>query len=118
MAPSSNTARTEAEALLRRLTMRNLRSREIRTGIYWTGVLTLDGQPILQVTQTGRGEATRYEPATGSDFASARKIEALLTGACTVLGLGDFEALDALTSAMENGQTGFDALSLARSAME
>lgn len=107
----------EAKALLGRITMRNLRSHETRNGIAWTGDLYLDGRPLLRVEQEGRGGANTYDPAKGVEFSDARKWEGLLKGACEVLGLGAFEPLDALTSAMEKGMTGIQALPIALEAM-
>lgn len=103
----------EARALLGRLTVRELVTREHRRGIFWAGTLCVDGKPVLQVEQHGVGGANRYHPIKGQDRATAEATQQLLEGACSVLGLGDIEPLDTLTAAMEPRMTGLDALPLA-----
>lgn len=104
----------EARALLARLTIRNFSAHEHRRGIYWSGILCIDGKDVLLVEQEGQGGANRYERAAGLPHQTAVETQALLEGACMVLGLGDDGmALDLLTAAMEPGKTGREALAAA-----
>lgn len=86
---------------------------ETHSGVAWTAKLCLDGKPVLVVEQAGRGGGNTYRPV-GDDFAGARALQRKLAEACVAVGLGPFESLDALTSAMEPGMTGADAVRIAK----
>lgn len=118
MATIPKVVKDQARDLLKRLTMKNLRTLEHGRGVAWTAVLCIDGKPLCEVSQEGRGGGNRYEPIKGGDRAVTERSVALLEGACSVLGLGDSAALDLLTAAMEDGMTGHDALPLARDVLK
>ena len=104
----------DAEALLRRVTLRDLVTREIRTGIYWSALLCIDGAAALRVTQDGRGGCNVYDPPSGTDYAAAGRVRADLDAACEALGLGAFEPLSTLTAGMVDGDCAFDTLPATR----
>jgi hypothetical protein len=109
---STKEARRVARALLRRVTLTGLRAHETHSGVAWTAKLCLDGTPVLVVEQAGRGEGNTYYPA--GDYATAYALQWKLAEACVAVGLGPLEPLDALTSAMEPGMTGADAVRIAK----
>lgn len=110
---TSTMTRAEAEQLLRGLTMTNLRAREIRTGIEWSGTLCIEGLPVLFARDAGRGGPVTFEPVMRGARDGSRALQERIAAACVAVGLDAFEPLGLLSCALEPGITGLDAVAIA-----
>lgn len=92
--------------ILARLTMSELKAIETaRGGIAWSGVILLDGRPRYRVSNDGNGGCNFYEPSSIDNYREVRdQLAEIESAAKQATGL-KYEALDALTSHMENGDT-------------
>ncbi len=92
--------------ILGRLTMSKLQAIQMpRGGVAWSGVILRDGKPYFTVENRGDGGCNFYVPVSRDNYREVRdEIEGIERTATAETGM-QFEALDAITSLMEDGDT-------------